>query len=181
MKITDMSDSLFNKEMQRLLGDVAFWCIRLDQLGEYNFEPTPVANFDGSNSQPFPLAIELKEVWDYAKGISKRPYHLYDTIQSLTELLWSTIGSTSYDIPNLWWSEPLGFMCKLALTREAFDAQNPLNATQLAMLSGYSDARIKQLCISGEIKATKVKQERGSQLEWAIPADIAREWIENIK
>jgi hypothetical protein len=177
LKITDMTDTLFNKEMQRLLSDAAFWCIKLSQIGKYTLEPTPVSNIDGSNPQPFPLAMELKEVWDYAKGETPAPYHLYDSIQALTELLWSTIGSASYKIPNSWWSEPLGFMCQLAMARENLDSGADLNAKQLSLLSGYTHARIKQLCSTGELQATKVEQGRSSQLEWAIPADVAKEWL----
>lgn len=180
MNIKDMTDTLFNKEMQRLLSDVTFWCIRLDQIGDYKFEPTPVSNMDGSNKQPFPLAIELKEVWDYAKGEAPAPYYLYDTIQALTELLWSTVGSSSYKIPNSWWGEPLGFMCQLAMARKNLDSGADLNAKQLSLLSGYTHARIKQLCSTGELQATKVEQGRSSQLEWAIPADFAKRWLEKL-
>lgn len=85
MKITDMSDTLFDKEMQRLLSDVSFWCIKLSRIGDYKLEPTPVSNVDGSNKQPFPLAVELKEVWDYVKGEAPAPLHLNECLEEIKQ------------------------------------------------------------------------------------------------
>jgi hypothetical protein len=181
MKIGEMTDSLFDREMQRILGDVQFWCIRLDQIGDFSLEPTPVSYVNGSGQQPFPLAIDIKEVWDYARGKGSCPRGINEIIQALCELLWSSVGENSYTIPNYWWDEPLGFMCQLAFARQAMDNGESLNAVQLAMLAGLSSVRIKQLCQSGDIPAGKVEQARNSQLEWAIPADVAREWLESRK
>lgn len=178
MKIQDMTDSLFHREMQRIIGDTQFWCVRLGQIGDYKLEPTPVSYSDGTGSQPFPLALEIKRVWDYAKGDKSRPTETAEIIQELCELLWSHIGGSSYDIPGEFWDTPLGFMCQLARAREALESGGDLNAEQLAMLAGVSAARIKQLCKSGEIKAGKVEQSRSSQPEWAIPARVATKWLE---
>ena len=121
MKITDMTDTAFDQAMQRLLGDVQFWCIRLSQIGEYSLEPMPVSYADGSGKQPFPLALEVRRVWDYAKGGKPRPEEIAEIIQDLCELLWSHTGGSSYDIPAAFWDQPLGFMCQLAWAREALE------------------------------------------------------------
>lgn len=178
MKITDITVNLFDKEMVRLLGDVQFWCIRLDQIGDCQLKPIPVTYIDGTGLQPFPLALELRRVWDYAAGNKPRPAELQEIIQELCELLWSHIGGSSYAIPAEFWDQPLGFMCQLAWAREALDSGKSINAEQLAMLGGISAARVKQLCKAGEIQADKVEQSRSSQTEWAIPAEIARTWLE---
>jgi hypothetical protein len=181
MKITDMTDTLFDQQMQRLLGDVQFWCVRLSQIGEYSLRPMPVSYIDGTGKQPFPLALELKRVWDYARGSGPRPDEIREIIQDLCELLWSHTGGSSYDIPAEFWDQPLGFMCRLAWARETLDAGGELNAEQLSMLAGISAARVKQLCRSGDITATKAEQARNRQQEWAIPADVARAWLESRK
>lgn len=178
MKITDMTDTLFGKEMLRIVGDATFWCIRLSQIGDYKLEPTPVSYMDGTDKQPFPLALEIKRVWDYAKGDKQRPEEIEEIIQDLCELLWSHIGGSSYDIPAEFWDAPLGFMCQLAWARQALDFGADLNAERLAMLAGITPQRVKQLCQSGVIKAGKTEQSRSSQQEWAIPAETARAWLE---
>jgi len=179
MKITDMTDTVFDREMQRILGDVMFWITRLDQVGDFNLEPTPVSYADGSGQQPFPLAIDLKEVWDYARGTGKRPEGMQDIIQSLTELLWAPVGGTSYSIPSTWWDEPLGIMCRLAWARQALDTGDNLTVEQLSLLSGMSIPRIKQLCQTGKIPAVKVQQGRSNRKEWSIPADAAQVWLKS--
>jgi hypothetical protein len=171
MKITDMSDSLFNREMQRLLGDVQFWLIRLDQVGHLEFAETPV------EEQPFPLAFKLRQVWDYAAGEIQCPEEIDDTIRSLYELLWQPVAGASYDIPPTWWDEPLGFMCRLARARQTLDDGEDLSAEQLAILADVSIRRITQLCASKEISAKKKEQSQGGQPEWSIPAKTAYKWL----
>ena len=39
MKISVMTNIAFEREMQRILGDVLFWCIRLDEIGDYGVIP----------------------------------------------------------------------------------------------------------------------------------------------
>lgn len=175
MKITDMTDILFEREMQKLLGQLQIWCVKLSRIGNYSIEPTPINN--GINKYLFPFAADLKEVWDYAKGVKPQPYHLHDTIQALMEFIWAPVGSSTYTVPNTWFNEPLGFMCKLALAREELDAGNSLNTEQLALLSGYVPSRIRKLCQSGDLPATKVEQGRNSQLEWSISPSVARNFL----
>ena len=76
MKITDMTDTAFDQAMQRLLGDVQFWCIRLSQIGEYSLEPMPVSYADGSGKQPFPLALEVGTMRRVANPGQKRSRRL---------------------------------------------------------------------------------------------------------
>ncbi|WP_054692480.1 hypothetical protein [Syntrophomonas palmitatica] len=179
MKITDLTDTLFAREIERLAGDAQFWAIRLQNAfgPDSRIELARTSNLDGSNQQPFPLAADLKEVWDYAKGDYPAPCHLQDTIQALCELLWCPIGAHSYQVPNSWWKEPLGFMCRLAWARQALEAGENLNAEQLAMLAGMTSQRIRQLCQTGEIKAGSANQKRNSQQEWVIPAKEAKKFI----
>ena len=69
MKISEMTDTVFDREMATLLSQVQFWCMRLSGIDpKYKLEPTPVSCLDGTGKQPFPLALELKRVWDYARG-----------------------------------------------------------------------------------------------------------------
>lgn len=174
MNIKDMTDALFNKEMNQLLNRVTFFCNTLSNTGIFSLTAEPM-----DNSQTFPLAIELKKVWDYARGTDPKPSNMNEVMQTLYKLLWSSIGNIETPkIPNYWWDEPLGFMCSLAIAREMLDKGEPINAKQLSILSGYTHTYIKRSCTSSKIKATKVKQDRSSQLEWAISADEARLWME---
>ncbi len=177
MKISDMTDTLFDREMQRIMGDVQFWCIRLDQIGDFSLEPTPVSYMDNIGKQPFPLAIDLKEVWDYAAGTGSQPIGVSDVIQSLCELLWCPVAGTSYEIPSSWWDEPLGFMCRLAWARQGLDAGENLTVDALAMLAGVSDKYIRRLCGDGTLQAEKVPRKVGTQQEWAIPVEEGRKFL----
>jgi hypothetical protein len=179
MKISDMTDIAFEREMQRILGDVLFWCIRLDEIGDYSLNPTPVTYIDGTGQQPFPLAMELKRIWNYARGEGTCPAEINDIIQSLCELLWCPVAASSYEIPSAWWKEPLGFMCNLAWARQALDLGENLTTEQLALLGEVSVSRIKQLCQSGEILAEKVPQARGKKMEWNISAEVALSWLKS--
>lgn len=176
MKISEMTDTLFDREMQRLLGDVQFWCVRLGNIGDYTLTPALVSYMDGSGQQPFPLALEAKRVWDYAKGAAPRPAEMREIIQDLCELLWSHIGGSGYEIPSEFWDEPLGFACHLASARADMEAGSDLTTDQVAALSGLTTARIKQLCAAGELPAAKADD--NPKAEWIIQAGPVREWLE---
>lgn len=180
MKISEMTDTLFDREMAALLGQVQFWCMRLSGIDpKYKLEPTPVSNLDGTGKQPFPLALELKRAWDYARGVKPRPDELREIIQDLCELLWAPVGAGTYEIPSSWWETPLGTMVKICQARDALEGGHDLDTYQLALLSDLTDKRIRQLCQSGEIKAEKVPREASSQEQWAIPAEEARRFLES--
>lgn len=179
MRISDMTDTLFDREMQRILSDVQFWAIRLDNIGDFTLTPTPASYADGEGQQPFPLAIDLKEVWDYARGEGSCPREILEIIQSLCELLWCPVAAHTYEVPNAFWDMPLGFMCQLAHARLALDSGESLSVEQLAMLGDLKPARVRQLCQSGNITAFKKERTDNSQQEWTIPAEAAKEWLKS--
>lgn len=178
MKITDMNDNLFDREMQKLLADVQFWCVRLSAInGKFHLEPSPTSYLDGTGKQPFPLALELKRCWDYARGTGPRPEEMHEIIQSLCELLWSTIGGTGSAIPADWWDTPLGTMCRMCEARTALEYGETIDTYGLALLADLSHMRIRQLCQSGDIEAEKMPRETSSQEQWVIPAEEARRFL----
>lgn len=175
MKITDMTDTLFAREVERLAGDVQFWAIRLQNAFGPNtkIELSPVSYLDGTGEQPYPLAIDLWEVWEYARGTGPRPEAMEDVIQSLCELLWAPVGGTSYQIPPTWWEEPLGFMCRLAEARATLEAGADLTPTQLAALGGVTEHQVRLLCRQEAIDGKR--EDKG----WIIPNAEAQKWLEN--
>jgi len=180
MKISEMTDTMFDREMMGLLGQVQFWCIRLSNINiSHALEPGPVSYMDGTGKQPFPLALEIKRVWDYARGVGPRPDELQEIIQDLCELLWAPVAAGTYSIPPSWWETPLGIMVKLCEARDALEVRGSLDTYQLALLSDLTDKRIRQLCQSGELQAEKVPREASSQEQWAIPAEVARRFLES--
>lgn len=178
MKTSEMTDLLFAREMQKLLADVQFWSMRLNQIqADLILKPTPVSYIDESGQEPFPLALELRRLWNYARGTGPRPEEANEIIQELCELLWSPIGGTSYDIPAVWWETPLGQMVKMTWARMKLDADLPLDPVELALFVDVTDRRIRQMCRDGSLQAEKVKRENSSQQEWAIPAAEAKKFI----
>ena len=127
---------IFDREMQRIIGDTQFWCARLSQIGDYKLEPTPVSYSDGTGSQPFRWPWKSSEYGTMPKATSPARTNWQRSSKELCELLWSHIGGSSYDIPNAFWDTPLGFMCQLARARESLESGGDLNAEQLAMLAG---------------------------------------------
>jgi len=175
VKIREMTDDLFSREMAALLAQVQSWFLRLSGIQPgFSLFPTPASYLDGSGKQPFPLALELKRVWDYARGTGPRPEELQEIIQDLCELLWCPVGAVGeYTIPAWWWDTPLGQMCLMAQVRAAIEHGEPVSADELAVLADLTGQRIRQMCASGEIKAGKIQREENSQMEWAIPAEEA--------
>ena len=166
MKTSDLTDSLFEREMGKLLSDAQFFCARLSKhIAPCNVRP----------EGPFPLAVRLKPVWDYARGTGPRPRDMQGTIQSLCELLWSPIAGTNA-IPASWWKQPLGYMSQLAWSREELDEGLTLTVDQLALLGDCTRRWVQELCRSGEIPATSGR--KNGLPEWHISPESARTWLE---
>lgn len=180
MKTSEMTDTVFDREMSMLLSQVQFWCMRLSEIDPaYKLEPTPVSYMDGTGKQPFPLALEIRRCWDYARGAGPRPDEMREIIQNLCELLWAPVAAGSYDIPSEWWETPLGTMCRLCEARTALDTGANLDIEELALLADLTPKRVQQLCHSGELKAKKIEREVSSQEKWIIPAEEARLFLES--
>lgn len=178
MKTSEMTDQLFEREMQKLLADVQFWSMRLNQIqADLILKPTPASYIDESGQEPFPLALELRRLWNYARGTGPCPEEVNEIIQELCELLWSPIGGTSYDIPAVWWETPLGQMVKMVRARMKLDAGQTIDPVELSLFVDVTDRRIRQMCRSGDLVAEKVQREQSSQQEWAIPAAEAKKFI----
>ena len=178
MKPTEMNDALFKEEMEKLLAQVQFWAMRLEAIQPgFCLEPVPVSYLDGSGKQPFPLALELKRVWDYARGEGPRPAELKEIIQELVELLWCPVAGHNYIIPYEWWNTPLGQMCRMAEARATIDDGGSLSAQELSYLSGIAGQWIREMCATGKLMAEKVTREQNSQTEWAIPAEECRRFL----
>lgn len=175
MKIREMTDEAFVREIAALLARVQSWSLRLSGIQpDFSLTPHPASYMDGSGEQPFPLALELKRIWDYARGTGPRPAEQREIIQDLCELLWCPIGAVGeYTIPAWWWDTPLGQMCLMAQVRAAIEHGEAISADEFAVLADLTGQRIRQMCAAGEIKAKKVRREENSQLEWAIPAKEA--------
>lgn len=180
MKISEMTDSLFDREMMNLLGQVQFWSIRLGDINiGHVLEPGQVSYMDNTGKQPFPLALELRRCWDYARGTGPCPNEVREILQDLCELLWAPVAAGTYSIPSSWWETPLGTMCRLCEARIALDGDEILDAHDLALLSDLAPARIRQLCASGEIKAEKAQRKTSSQEQWVIETEEARKFLES--
>lgn len=149
---------------------------RTQELYPFEYEENPGLDEEG-NFYPFPFAVKIKEVWEYARGTAPRPADMEETIQLLCDITWRSIGSPDYEIPSSWYNEPLGFMVRLAKAREKIDNENDLRTDELAALTGLSVAWIKRMCQKGEIKA---KQNSAGRREWTIPAAEAKLFIKNI-
>lgn len=177
MKTTDMTPELFDREMQKLLADVQTGASRLTAI-DPQFQLQPVAVFypDGG-SEPFPLAVELRRCWNYARGEGPRPSGMQRTIEDLTRLLWCPLAATSYEIPFAWWNTPLGIMARMCEVRDSLDRGIPVSAEHFALIADLTPQRIRQLCASGEIHATKEERPGSSQEQWSISADEAREFL----
>jgi len=178
LKIRDMSDELFHREMEILLSQVRFWAMRLDCIQSgFKLQPTPVTV--GSDKFPFPFAAELKQCWDYARGTGPQPEEMEEIILELCELLWAPVAATSYDIPAAWWDTPLGIMVRMCRVRAKIEMGVSVHAEELSVLADVTGQRIRQMCAEGKLKAEKVAREMNSQLEWAIPAEEARKLLES--
>jgi len=181
MKTIDMDRSLFNREMLKLLTDVQSGATRLEAINpQFKLEPVRVSYASGC-SEPFPLALELRRCWDYARGAGSRPEGMQRTLEDLTRFLWCPLAATSYEIPASWWSTPLGIMTKMCEVRDAIDRGFSVPAEHLALVADLTPQRVRQLCASGEIPATKEERPGSSQEQWAIPAGVAREFLEKRK
>ncbi len=178
MKISEMTDTMFDREMATLLGQVQFWCIRLSNLDPaYILDPKPIVV--GNKKYPFPFAADLWQLWDYARGTGPRPNEVQENIQKLCELLWAPVAAGSYDIPSDWWDTPLGTMCRLCNARATLEAGWSLDVYEMALLADLTHMRIRQLCQSGELQAVKEERNGSSQEKWIIPAEEARRFLES--
>ena len=173
MQIQDMTENLFNKEMQRLLSDIEISLNKFKKAGQVTFKPTPKGGL------PFPFAVEIQKLWQYAIGEGKKPANMQAIINDLEALLWGTVAGNAPSTPNSWHNEPLGFMVKLVLTREKLDAGADLNGAELADLSGFTLSRITQICRSGKMEGASqtTTRSKNSRPQWAIPATTARKFI----
>ena len=143
---------------------------------DFSLKPTPVSYFDGSGQEPFPLALELRRLWNYAGGTGPCPEEANEIIPELCELLGPPLAGP-YDIPAVWWETPLGQMVKMTWARMKLDVDLPLDPVELALFVDVTDRRIRQMCRDGSLQAEKVERENSSQQEWAIPAAEAKKFI----
>jgi hypothetical protein len=178
MKITEMTHEHFNREMLKLLTTVQTGANCLKAIDpQFQLKPVRIPYATGL-SEPFPLALELRKCWDYARGAGPKPEGMERILQDLEKLLWCPLGATSYEIPASWWETPLGAMTRMCEVRDAIDRELSVPAEHLALLVGCTPQWIRHLCTAGEIKAEKEKRPGSSQTQWAIPAKEAKKFLE---
>jgi hypothetical protein len=178
MKTTDMTSELFNREMLKLLTDIQAGTARLTAIDpQFQLKPVRVSYASGF-SEPFPLALELRRCWDYARGTGPKPEGMQRTLEDLTRLLWCPLAASSYEVPASWWDTPLGIMARMCEVRDAVDRGLSVSAEHFALIADLTPQRIRQLCASRGIKAKKEERAGSSQEQWAIPAKEAKKFLE---
>lgn len=176
MKVTDMTDNLFDREVQKLLSDISFWLMRLTCI-----DTSICLNLTTKNNTPFPLYQDLKILWDYARGTGPKHPAQNDIIQALLEICWHPVQGVEYTIPAAWWETPFGTMIKMCWAREKIDADLEVSPEELALFTDVTGRWIRKQCKTGKIKAIKTERKGSSQEEWAIPADQAKEIINKVR
>lgn len=176
MKTYEMTDELFDYIVKDLLDAVLIWAHGLSGIQPgLKIKPTPVS--DGEREYPYPLAMRLKKLWDYAKGTGEMPEDLPKIMHDLFRLIWRPVWVTGYAIPAAFWNEPLGRMCRMAQVRYEIDNGKAVSADELALIADVTGQRIRQLCAEGKIQAEKIQRKENSQTEWAIPAGEAKRFL----
>ncbi|MDH7498178.1 MAG: hypothetical protein QHH05_07025 [Syntrophomonadaceae bacterium] len=177
MKPTDLTDALFEQEMEKFLSTVQFWATRLRLIDiDFQLRPSPTEAIEGHGPGPFPMAADIKLCWDYARGTGPKPYALRQILRVMLEFCWAPIFGTSYSIPESWWSTPLGYMTQVCWARAKLDNGSPLTTQELAYLTGVSERKIRQLCKEGSL-AAEPRQRNGRRLEWVVEPAAARQFV----
>jgi hypothetical protein len=183
MNITEMNDRLFKQQMGMIAGYIKKWRV-LEGVGRVELMPESASYLLGDRQNLYPLAKEIKPLWDYACGAGPRPENIEETIDKIICLLWQPVGYQDAEAPQPpvdWWRNSyLALMCKAAQARNKFDSGESLTSEELALLAGLNPVRIRQLCINGTIKAEKIKVERKGarqKQEWLISNRAAADFI----
>lgn len=175
LKLNKITPDIFNTEMQKIQAGVSRLITLLQcNYGKAEVLPTPAVYADGTDPQPFPLALDILECWRYAAGTGPRPEGWADTAQATTELLWGTIGNEGHGTaPAAFWQSPLGLIFRACETRDRLEAGLDLTADQLALLSSTTRQAIQDAITRGAIKAKMVDG------RWAISAKESKFYLDN--
>lgn len=133
----------------------------------------------GQKEYPFPMAITLEEMYLWMTGEKKRPKEVEVMMEDMLQLIWFNPFvdySELLDIPWDRWSGLTGAYTgqfyRFAQITLKLEGNEPLNASDLALISGLSAVAISKQIKEGKIQAKK------SGTEWRIETEEAKKWIE---
>lgn len=172
MKVKEMTDELFINCMKEILYRINMLEIRLSSIDvNCKINPTPTSYMGDEIVFPFPLALELKRIWDYARGTAPYPDEYHEIKQDLIELLFVPLWSTSsYEVPQSFWTDTLlGQMFQIAEIRMKVDKKEMLNSEELSLVSNVTPQYIRKLLQDGKIKAIKDDPGNKKKINWQIP------------
>lgn len=174
-KLNKITPAVFAAEMQKIQDRVVILTTLLQvHYGKAEVLPTPAVYADGTDPQPFPLALDILECWRYAAGTGPRPEGWADTAQGTMELLWGPIGAGGHgSAPAEYWQGPLGIIFRACEARDKLAAELDLSADQLALLASTSRQAIQDALTRGAIKAKKING------RWAISAKESKSYLDN--
>lgn len=141
--------------------------------GDY---PRPQRITIGSNVFPFPLAAEIYRIYQYLVGYEEAPENMYDTLNSLCELVWVNpfTSKLNYNIEwELWERTKLGLFVRCSFIAIQLEAGESINSKQLALMTGLTTPGVVKKIRDGHLKAVKKGR------TWVISADDALSFIKS--
>lgn len=127
---------------------------------------------------PFPLAVQLRELYNWMTGKARRPKDIESILDDIIHLVWFNPFVDYTEILDVSWEQwagptgsYIGIFYRFAHISLKLDRKEAINATDLALISGLSAAAIAKKLRMGEIKGVK------AVTGWNIEAVEAKEWL----
>lgn len=123
-----------------------------------------------------PIFGEVRALAEYAKT-GQQPVNVEFFAASICRLLAAPLSAgTPEDLYDRSIEDPLGLVVAAALARDALAHGRPIEAEQLAALSGLSERQIQEIVRAGAIQGARAVEARGRKL-YAVEAKSARRWL----